>query len=309
MNINHFIIKPQVENSSKQRRSTSPPDQASSGKSPPSTQLQQQQNAPHPEPSHKLTVTRPIEKSVESGGRHERIFGVMSVGESGSIVAASVTVSPKGSSDTSQLRENPVCPDQDPTVEHHRLEPAKSSSPTKESLKSFGTDYVSRMTVKANEHRLVSGSNRTPPAEHVKSRSDEAADTKSKGRYGSVWMTPQNQHSRTKSANFSSLVNDWSNREKSGADSKPAEAFSNVKPVKERPTTNQSTTTETLPDVDNQSSVLRSLQNAQQDERESKNYSRSGKDNYDLLWHSETTPRLQNNREAHAKPKNNAKFV
>lgn len=290
-----------MENAIKQRRSSSPHERAPLGKSPPIGQAQPQQITSPPEASHRVTVTRPIEKTVEGSKRQERCF-VVSVGDNGNIVATSMTMSPKvkDNKDANQFGENL---ESGSRPEPARYEHVKDFNTAKENPENnAATDYVSRMINKAtDDHQRLA--NRAPNTEHVKSRSDEASDSKSKGKYGSIWKTPQNQHNRARSANFSTLVQGWSSRENTNDDSKPVDSSTSETKQSEHSLASGNT-----PDGDNQPSMLRSLQNTlHQDELKQKPSEQRSTRNYDLLWHAESSPNSEVSRESPSK-KNNTKY-
>ena len=230
-------------------------------------------------------MTRPIEKTIEGNtGHQERMFGVMATGTGGSIVATSVTVSPKVSVDMEARKTIP--PDVKEPVS--RYQNVKDFSQFEADAKKMVSDYLSRAEMKAEEKI----SSHKP--DHAKSHSDDATELKTKGKYGSVWKTPQNQHSRARSENFSNVLRDWTDREtdnsKAITDNKESEMnrlnkkFSDTTspPVQRtEKICSRHSPTEDAP------SVLKSLQNTQQSEIYLPKPDGKG-DNYEKLWLSES---------------------
>ena len=232
-------------------------------------------------------MTRPIDKTLDgNAGRQERMFGVMSVGSRGNIVATSVTVSPNVGLE--KVSRKPSLPNGIDTVP--RYENVRDFASVGDDARKMANDYLSRAELKANEK--ASCHNAKP--DHSKSHSDDSTEANLKGKYGSVWKTPQSQHNRARSANFSSVLQDWTDRE-----SENTKSTSNTDKELEMNYLNKKISDTSIPALntsenavscpENTPSVLRSLQNTQRSERRSKN--QDGKtNNYDKLWLSESKP-------------------
>ena len=222
--------------------------------------------AHHGEPTHRITVTLSQERT---GGR---VFGVLSA-EGGNVIATSLTtLSPKAREGNQYDCEHDATP---------RYEHLKDCYTLEEETKEVGSDYVSRVANKL----VKTQSSPNPVTEHTKSRSDES-DAKSKGKYGSVWKTPQTQHGRAKSAN---LATDWDSRNDVMPRDSGKEPERNEKMRKTHHTYENVATAATNDEpIDNFPSVLRALQNS----KLSVDYrykSKAPADNYEKVWPTETS--------------------
>ncbi|XP_076799365.1 uncharacterized protein LOC143473207 isoform X4 [Clavelina lepadiformis] len=275
------------------------------------------------EAPHRITVTRPIEKNVETSKVSGRVFGVLSVGNSKDIVATSMTVSPKvkeldvnGEKTSSESQTYKDSQKKCDTTSPHRYEHLKDSYTAPE-RSGLNTDYVSRQQTRHSqpniptEHPAKRVLNKSV-TEHTRTGSgdlnENLGSAKGKGRYGSVWKTPQ-VHRRGRSADFSTVLGDWAPHDKDDLagrfsvfkpenNNTPRHLSDNCKEDVNSNTEGQSRTPDSASifsnnkkmemEIDNQPSILRSLQNAQYSDRQGKNHqSKANSDNYETLWGSE----------------------
>ncbi|XP_078494982.1 uncharacterized protein LOC100184762 [Ciona intestinalis] len=196
--------------------------------------------------------------------RQERVFGVMSVGNSRNVVTTSVTVSPNS--------------------EKHDTE----RSPTYQHLKDT-TSYSEIPAPDQKVHQATGEYDRSP--EHARSGSNELTDQsdpfKGKHKYGVIWKTPQT-HRRTKSSDFSSILQNWSsqNQQPKLSVSKSKDDIVNVDQAEDW---NKNAHKEPdVPTNDNLPSILRSLQYSSVGQRQYKELEPKTNENYELLWFSES---------------------
>ena len=196
------------------------------------------------------------------------------MGDGGSIVATSLTMSSKVGA---QTKTSPSAPSEK-TPHYQRIKDSSAEEEPKRAV-----DYVSRAALKTEE--------RVPASEHTKSHSDDCSEGNAKGKYGSVWKTPQNQHTRARSANFSNVLQNWEDRESTTNENKSLREENEA----ELSAANKKFDLSTTPD---HPSLLRSLQNTQSNELRSKNLEkRNSADNYEKLWLSESNSQSKVNPE------------
>nr|XP_018671492.1 protein Shroom3 isoform X2 [Ciona intestinalis] len=210
--------------------------------------------------------------------RQERVFGVMSVGNSRNVVTTSVTVSPNS--------------------EKHDIE----RSPTYQHLR----DATSYSEIATPDQKVQTTGEYDRSPEHARSGSNELSDQsdpfKGKHKYGVIWKTPQT-HRRTKSSDFSSVLQNWSsqNQQPKLSVSKSKDDIVNVDQAEDW---NKNVHKE--PNVatnDNLPSILRSLQHSSVGQRQYKELEPKTSENYELLWFSESPrpsvePAVQNKVES-----------
>ena len=210
-------------------------------------------------------------QETQSLNRRERCFGVVATGKNGNVVAASmaVTSNPK-EFDTQSLRSEKYA---------SRLEKNEKSPKSSEIVNttSYAPVDVQRLQTDPDYSKIGS------------------ADPKTKGKYGSVWKTPQD-HRQARSTDFTN--SHWNERIISPEQSKLSVFRSNTPPKSENPHFKSTSPKIESPNESNQfpptdlPSILRSLQNTQQGDRLYKNFeSKSSPDDYDKVWFSEATKR------------------
>ena len=190
--------------------------------------------------SHAGTGKHAANSDSTDYARAERVFGVVSTGKNGSVAAKSLTMPSKVKDlDSVSMQSEKAA------LSHHEF-------------RNFTKNSDSRSTTPMKSENFPINS------EHSKSVS---ADSNVKGKYGSIWKTPQT-HRRARSTDFSSVLKEWSDRTSPPAeipkmsvfDPIKAEEVKKVDQKEHQKTTNQNQTsnlsTSDLP------SILKSLQNS-----------------------------------------------
>jgi len=169
----------------------------------------------------------------------ERVFGVVSTGKHGSVAAKSMTLPSKGKDlDTVSLK-------------------SEKSAVGREEFRNLAKHADSQSITSTDSEDFLRNS------EHTKS---ELANSKVKGKYGSIWKTPQT-HRRARSTDFSSVLKEWSDRTSPPAEEPKMSVFD----PKRTERVNRSDQKSTIPDlsqdcslpISDLPSILKSLQNTQ----------------------------------------------
>ena len=187
----------------------------------------------------------------------------MSIGNNKNIIAASVTVpSSSKNSNFEQSSRDPAC------------RQINELCPSTNAIAASFNRIAAETTVNASPD--LSAVDRTQSkVEHCSTKSIDSNDAK--GKYGLVWKTPQSKHRRAHSSDFSTILKDWNAREAKSSEPHTLSVFNKNSTtdgkakvdcgVREviNPYGSQS------PDmfIDDRPSILKSLQDAQLESRES----------------------------------------